>query len=59
MTGSEPIYDPAQTSEQRGATTDEEDKEPCPNGEKWCEGGEGDYLPCFACFCDARREEGQ
>jgi hypothetical protein len=58
MTGSEPIRDPAQTAEQRGATTDEEDKELCPNGEEWCEGGKTNQLPCFACFCDVRREEG-
>ena len=27
--------------------TDKEGEETCPNGEKWCEGGEGDQLPYF------------
>ena len=28
---------------------DEED-DTCPNGEKWCDGPNGDDLPCFECF---------
>lgn len=27
-----------------------DEDETCPNGEKWCEGPEGDNLPCFECF---------
>jgi len=22
----------------------------CPNGEEWCDGPDGDELPCFPCF---------
>jgi hypothetical protein len=22
----------------------------CPNGDEWCDGPDGDDLPCFACF---------
>ena len=29
--------------------TDEEDST-CPNGEEWCDGPNGDDLPCFDCF---------
>lgn len=28
---------------------DDED-ETCPNGETWCDGPDGDDLPCFECF---------
>lgn len=28
---------------------DEED-DTCPNGEEWCDGPNGDDLPCFDCF---------
>ena len=56
MTESETLDEPAQTSDQQGTTIDEDD-ETCPNGAEWCEGSEGDQLPCFACFQDARLEE--
>ena len=57
MTESETLDEPALTSDQQEATTDEEDDETCPNGSEWCDGGDGDQLPCFACFQDARLEE--
>ena len=56
MTESETINEPALTSDFQKATTDEDD-ETCPNGEEWCDGGESNQLPCFACFQDARLEE--
>ena len=56
MTESETLDEPASTSDQQEATTDEDD-ETCPNGAEWCDGGDGDQLPCFACFQDARLEE--
>ena len=56
MTGSETLDEPAPTSDQHKATTDEDD-ETCPNGEEWCESSDGDQLLCFACFQDARLEE--
>ena len=56
MTESETLDEPALTSDQQEATTDEDD-ETCPNGAEWCEGSDGDQLPCFACFQDARLEE--
>ncbi len=57
MTESETFDEPAKTSDQQGTTTDEEDDETCPNGAEWCDGGDGDQLPCFACFQDAWLEE--
>ena len=30
-------------------------EETCPNGETWCDGPEGDNLPCFECF-DSEQE---
>lgn len=26
----------------------------CPNGEEWCDGSNGDELPCFGCFDPSR-----
>ena len=57
MTESETLDEPALTSDQQEATTDEDDDETCPNGAEWCEGSDGDQLPCFACFQDAWLEE--
>ena len=59
MTESETLDEPVPPSAEQEATTDEEDDDTCPNGEKWCDGGDGDQLPCFACFQDARLEERQ
>lgn len=26
------------------------EEDTCPNGEEWCDGPNGDDLPCFGCF---------
>ncbi len=29
----------------------ERGQEPCPNGNEFCDGVDGDQLPCWECFC--------
>lgn len=31
-------------------STSDSEEDTCPNGETWCDGPEGDDLPCFDCF---------
>jgi hypothetical protein len=42
------MYEQATLKEE---STDTE--ETCPGGETWCDGPDGDALPCFECFLDA------